>query len=68
MPDMERSNYEANLNEIGYCFTLDQANECCGASGWKFRHVCLYCPNYNNWLKTEQLAKTEKEGKRGKRK
>ena len=39
--------------EYELCFTYEpgDSHECCGASGRKFRQVCVYCPNYELYLK-----------------
>lgn len=49
--------------EIEMCFTYEKnqdRDECCGASGRKFRLVCVYCPNYERWIRRKEK---EKEGK-----
>ena len=60
---MEWSEYEKNINEIRQCMIYEQGqttDECCGASGRKFRQVCVYCPNHERWIRRKEK---EKEGK-----
>lgn len=48
-------------NEYLMCMTYEaeKQEQCRGASGRKFRQVCIYCPNLRKWQ--EQEIK-EKEG------
>ena len=43
--------------------TFDQANECRGASGRKFRQVYFWCPNYERWRK--RTKKEERKDEKG---
>lgn len=62
------------MNEWEMCFTYDQDkinHECIGASGRKFRRVCVLCPNYLKYrarLEREDAAGSgdlvENEGER----
>ncbi len=68
---MERGDHEKGIDmeyeiamEYELCFIFEKnqdRDECCGASGRKFRRVCINCPNYDRW---RQREKREKEGQR----
>ena len=50
--------------EVEMCFTYEKnqdKDECCGASGRKFRRVCVYCPNYERWIRRKEKEKEEKK-------
>ena len=61
---MEWSNDDAGIREYEMCFTYEKnqdRDECCGASGRKLRQACIYCPNYQRWLKHRQKEKSEEK-------
>jgi hypothetical protein len=37
--------------EYEMCLVYEKDKECPGAGGRKLRHVCIYCPNYQRYLK-----------------
>ena len=37
--------------EYEMCLVYEKGRECPGAGGRKLRHVCIYCPNYQTYLK-----------------
>ena len=44
-------------SEYLMCFTYEkdqETDECCGASGRKFRQVCMYCPNNERWRQRKE--------------
>ena len=58
-----RKRHERKMTEYEACFTYEpnqEKDECCGASGRKFRRVCIHCPNYERWMRRR---KRENEGK-----
>jgi len=46
------------------CFTYEMnqdRDECRGASGRKYRQVCIYCPNHERWIRRKEKEKEEKK-------
>ena len=41
-------------------------DECRGASGRKFRRVCIYCPNYERWRERTKRERTRENGNKDK--
>ena len=37
--------------EYEMCLVYEKDKECPGAGGGKLRRVCIYCPNYQRYLK-----------------
>ena len=61
---MEWGNDDAGVKEYEMCFLYEknqQKDECCGTSGRKFRKVCVYCPNYERWIKRKKKEKSEEK-------
>lgn len=56
------------MDTFNDCMTFEQGKKCCGASGRKYRRVCIYCPNYDDeWKKrTEERKEEENHGEQGK--
>ena len=68
MQGMEWGNDGAGIKEFEMCFTYEKnqdKDECCGASGRKFREVCVYCPNYERWIRRKEKEKEEKKDEKG---
>ena len=42
------------------CLVYEEGHECMGASGRKFRQVCIYCPNYQRYLKRKGVDRLER--------
>lgn len=62
---MAGSGKETRISEYQTCFTYEpnqDKDECCGASGRKFRRACVFCPNYERW---RQQRKREEEKENG---
>ena len=53
--------HEKMKTEYMMCFTYEEnqeTDECCGASGRKFRRVCIHCPNYERWQQRKEEEKS----------
>lgn len=50
--------YEGKMIEVELCFTYSNSPEgvCCGASGRKFRQVCVYCPMMQRYYNQQQTT------------
>ena len=42
------------------CLAYEEGHECMGASGRKFRQVCIYCPNYKRYLERKGVDRLER--------
>lgn len=48
---------DTKMTAYKICFTYEENQEkdiCCGASGRKFRQVCIHCPNYERWERQKE--------------
>ena len=48
-------------DEMERCFVYDPEGECRGATGRKFRQVCVYCPMYERHYKKKEKERKENE-------
>lgn len=53
--------WERTEHEMCFLYDPDQENICPGAGGRKLRQVCVYCPNYERWIKRKEKEKGEKK-------
>lgn len=42
--------------EYEMCLVYEKDKECPGAGGGKLRRVCIYCPNYQRYLKRKEVG------------
>ena len=42
------------------CLAYEEGHVCMGASGRKLRKVCIYCPNYQRYLKRKGVDRLER--------
>ena len=47
------------MDEVERCFTYDPEGECLGATGRKFRQVCVYCPMFERHCKQKEKEKMD---------
>lgn len=43
------------------CLVYEKGKECRGAAGRKFWLVCIYCPNYERWLRRKKKENEERK-------
>ena len=47
------------MDEVERCCTYDPEGECLGATGRKFRQVCVYCPMFERHCKQKEKEKMD---------
>lgn len=58
---MAGSNYGTQIKtDIVMCLKYDEGGICMGAGGRRLRRICIYCPNYEQNVRTEP-AETPKD-------